>query len=81
MTTIIEIDEISTGNKVPAEVRVVSDDRIMVMIRDYDTAKLQAVELLPKDGIWVSEDGKYQTDYEFDRSPRQRLIRVPKKPK
>ena len=82
MTQVITIKDTTTEADVPAEVRVIEPgQRLLVLVRDFDSAKLEPVEMIPIGDSWRSADGRYTSDYQFSNKPIQVLIRVPKKPK
>ena len=62
----------------PAEVRSLTTESMLVIIKDFDSAEMSAVELTKDGDNWISTDGEYTCDsFGVDTVPDV-LIRVPK---
>lgn len=76
---IATITEVATGVPVPAEVRTYAEnEKMVVLYRDFASGHLAAGEFLWKEDKWVSVDGKYESDYTFDKTMNDVTIRVSK---
>lgn len=79
---IAELIEVSTGKKVFAEVRKYKKEEAMtVLAKDFATAKMIPLLLLWKDDKFQTEDGVYETTFEWTEmveSPTK-LVKVSKK--
>jgi DNA-binding GntR family transcriptional regulator len=63
---IAELLNLETNTKVYAEVRVFKkDDKMVVLAKDYETARLIPVDLTWNGTNFTSEDGNYQTDFQW----------------
>lgn len=79
---IAELTEVSTGKKVFAEVRQYKKGQTMlVLAKDYATAKMIPVALKWDGTLFKSPDGVYETTFEWteDVETPTKLVRVPKK--
>jgi hypothetical protein len=74
---IATITNIETGTPSPAEVRTyVAEDRMVVLYREFASGHLTAAEFFWREDKWVSEDGKYESDYTFDKTMNDVTVRV-----
>jgi hypothetical protein len=79
---IAELLDLETNAKVYAEVRVFKkEDKMVVLAKDYETAKLLSVDLKWNGIMFTSENGKYQTDFQWTEQiePPSRLTKIHKK--
>lgn len=77
----IQVTKTDTGQKVPAEIRSLSGDEMVVLLKDFDTSKLSLQKIYKiDDETWESKDGLYvATVTEEDLGGGEVLVRVPKK--
>lgn len=77
----IQVTKTDTGQKVPAEIRSLSGDEMVVLLKDFDTSKLSLQKIYKiDDETWESKDGLYvATATEEDLGGGEVLVRVPKK--
>lgn len=77
----IQITKTDTNQKIPAEIRSLSGDEMIVLIKDFDTSKLSLQKIYKiDDETWESKDGLYTaTITEEDLGGGEVLVRVPKK--
>jgi hypothetical protein len=70
------------GQQLPAEIRSYENGEMTVLVKDFETAKLDSVKLANTDGDnWASEDGQFTAVFPKDEfvSGGTVLVRVPKK--
>lgn len=71
-----------SNQTLPAEIRSYENGVMVVLVKEFETAKLASVELICGGGDeWTSKDGKYTATYpgqEFTTGGTV-LVRVPKK--
>jgi hypothetical protein len=76
IATIVNID---SGVPSPAEVRTYTEkEKMVVLHRDFASGHLTAAEFLWKDDKWISTDGKFESDYTFDKTMNDVTIKVSK---
>ena len=76
---VINVKELSTGKSIPAEVRQYSEkNQMLVLIKDFATAKMNSVLFNWSTDKWVSADSNYESDYIMPKAPDV-TVRVPKK--
>ena len=80
---IVKVKNTNTNLESPAELRVYTPEQVVVLIKEFDTAKLISQEMISVDGInWTTTGGEYTCEipkdtFEFDKSSV--LVKVPKK--
>jgi hypothetical protein len=80
---IVKVKDTDTNLELPAELRVYTPEQVVVLIKEFETAKLITREMTSNDGVnWVTADGAYTCEiakntFEFDKGSV--LVRVPKK--
>jgi hypothetical protein len=80
---IVKVKDTNTNLELPAELRVYTPEQVVVLIKEFETAKLISKEMSSQDGInWTTSDGAYTCEiakntFEFDKGSV--LVRVPKK--
>jgi hypothetical protein len=63
---VAELTEVATGNIVYAEVRQFKkQDTMLVLAKDFSTAKLQSIQLNWDGEVFKSPDNAYQTTFEW----------------
>lgn len=76
---VINVTELSTGKLIPAEVRqYVDKTKMMVLIKDFSTSKMNSVIFNWNTDKWVSTDSTFETDYIMPKVAPV-TVRVPKK--
>jgi hypothetical protein len=77
----IQVTKTDTIQKIPAEIRSLSGDEMVVLLKDFDTSKLSLQKIYKiDDETWESKDGLYvATITEEDLGGGEVLVRVPKK--
>jgi hypothetical protein len=79
---IVKVKNTVTNLESPAEIRTYTPTQVVVLIKDFETAKLFSQEMTSEDGInWVTDDGVYTCEiakdmFEYDKGTI--LVRVPK---
>jgi hypothetical protein len=79
---IVKVKNTDTNLESPAEIRVYTPNQVVVLIKDFETAKLFSQDMTSVDGInWVTDDGLYTCEipkdmFEYDKGTV--LVRVPK---
>jgi hypothetical protein len=79
---IVKVKNTNTNLESPAEIRTYTPDQVVVLIKDFETAKLFSQDMTSEDGInWVTDDGLYTCEipkdmFEYDKGTV--LVRVPK---
>jgi hypothetical protein len=79
----VKVKDTNTNLELPAELRVYTPEQVVVLIKEFDTAKLVRQEMTSEDGInWTTADNAYTCEiakdtFEFDKGTV--LVRVPKK--
>lgn len=80
---IVKVKNTDTNLEIPAEVRVYTPNQVVVLIKEFQTAKLFRQEMTSQDGInWATEDGLYTCEIPkdmFDYDKGTVLVRVAKK--
>jgi hypothetical protein len=76
IATIVNTD---SGVASPAEVRTYTEkEKMIVLHRDFASGHLAAAEFLWKDDKWISTDGRFESDYTFDKTMNDVTIKVSK---
>ena len=78
----LKLLQTSNQLQVPAEIRSYDKNTMVVLVKDFLTAKVSVVELVSKDANnWESKDGAYTCNYSKDEfeTGEEILVRVPKK--
>lgn len=71
------VTKIADGSQQPAEVRTyLEKEKLVVLSRDFDSGHLKGIEFIWKDDKWISTDGKFECDYNFDKTMNDITIRV-----
>jgi hypothetical protein len=77
---IVKVKDTDTNLELPAELRVYTPEQVVVLIKEFETAKLITREMTSNDGVnWATADGAYTCmipKNEFDYTV---LVKVPKK--
>jgi hypothetical protein len=79
---IVKVKNTDTNLELPAEVRVYTPNQVVVLIKEFETAKLFRQEMTSEDGVnWTTDDGVYTCEiakdmFEYDKGTI--LVRVPK---
>jgi len=80
---IVKVKNTNTDLESPAEVRVYTPNQVVVLIKEFETAKLFKQEMTSEDGInWVTDDGVFTCEIPkdmFDYDTGSVLVKVPKK--
>lgn len=80
---IVKVKNTDTNIELPAELRVYTTEQVVVLIKDFETAKLISQEMTSNDEVnWTTSDGVYTCEipkncFEYDKGSV--LVRVPKK--
>jgi len=78
----LNVLEISTGLNHPAEIRSYDNGEMTVLVKDFETARMDTVKLKNIAGDnWTSDDSKYTASYPKDAftTATETLVRVSKK--
>jgi len=79
---IVKVKNTDTNLELPAELRVYTPEQVVVLIKEFDTAKLISQEMTSVDGInWTTTGGEYTCEipkdsFEYDKGTV--LVRVAK---
>jgi hypothetical protein len=77
---IVKVKDTDTNLELPAELRVYTPEQVVVLIKEFETAKLITREMTSNDGVnWATADSAYTCmipKNEFDYTV---LVKVPKK--
>jgi hypothetical protein len=77
---IVKVKNTNTNLESPAELRVYTPEQVVVLIKEFDTAKLITREMTSTDGVnWVTVDGEYTCDIPKNEFDFTVLVKVPKK--
>jgi hypothetical protein len=80
---IVKVKNTNTDLESPAEVRVYTPNQVVVLIKEFETAKLFKQEMTSEDGInWITDDGVFTCEIPkdmFDYDTGSVLVKVPKK--
>jgi hypothetical protein len=80
---IVKVKNTDTNLEIPAELRIYTPEQVVVLIKEFETAKLIRQEMTSEDGVnWTTSDGAYTCEiakdsFEYDKGSV--LVRVPKK--
>jgi hypothetical protein len=77
---IVKVKHTDTNLELPAELRVYTPEQVVVIIKEFDTAKLITREMASKDGVnWASSDDEYTCMIPKNEFEYTVLVKVPKK--
>ncbi len=77
---IVKVKNTNTNLESPAELRVYTPEQVVVIIKEFDTAKLITREMTSKDGVnWVTGDDEYTCMIPKNAFDYTVLVKVPKK--
>lgn len=77
---IVKVKNTATNLEIPAELRIYTPNQVVVLIKEFETAKLISQELTSTDGVnWVSSDGVYSCEIPKNKFDYTVLVKVPKK--
>jgi hypothetical protein len=77
---IVKVKHTDTNLELPAELRVYTPEQVVVIIKEFDTAKLITREMTSKDGVnWATSDDEYTCMIPKNEFEYTVLVKVPKK--
>jgi hypothetical protein len=77
---IVKVKNTNTNLESPAELRVYTPEQVVVLIKEFETAKLISREMTSNDGVnWVTVDGEYTCEIPKNEFDFTVLVKVPKK--
>ena len=77
---IVKVKNTNTNLELPAELRVYTPEQVVVLIKEFDTAKLINREMTSTDGVnWATGDGEYTCEIPKNEFDYTVLVKVPKK--
>jgi len=77
---IVKVKNTNTNLESPAELRVYTPEQVVVIIKEFDTAKLITREMTSNDGVnWATDDGEYTCEIPKNEFDFTVLVKVPKK--
>lgn len=77
---IVKVKDTNTNLELPAELRVYTPEQVVVLIKEFETAKMISKEMSSQDGInWTTSDGAYTCEIPKNSFEHTVLVKVPKK--
>jgi hypothetical protein len=77
---IVKVKNTDTNLEMPAELRVYTPEQVVVLVKQFDTAKLITREMTSNDGVnWVTSDGEYTCTIPKNEFEYTVLVKVAKK--
>jgi hypothetical protein len=77
---IVKVKNTDTNLESPAELRVYTPEQVVVLIKEFETAKLITREMTSNDGVnWATGDGEYTCTIPKNEFDFTVLVKVPKK--